>query len=82
MAENYNVRQLRAVATSAAREATNGDLLVDRVFRTSGIEIEIISGEEEARLIHLDISHMESVNDVTLKEAGSVWKMKVSVEKN
>src|SRR5687768_1273931 len=44
MAENYNVQQLRAVATSAAREAANSDLLVDRVFRTSGIEIEIING--------------------------------------
>ncbi|HUF00452.1 MAG TPA: Ppx/GppA phosphatase family protein [Anaerolineales bacterium] len=58
MAENYNVHQLRAVATSAAREATNSDLLVDRVFRTSGIEIEIISGEEEARLIHLAVAHI------------------------
>jgi exopolyphosphatase/guanosine-5'-triphosphate,3'-diphosphate pyrophosphatase len=58
MAENYDVHQLRAVATSAAREATNSDLLVDRVFRTSGIEIEIISGEEEARLIHLAVAHI------------------------
>src|SRR5512134_3955820 len=48
MADSFNVRHLRAVATSAAREASNSDLLVDRVFRTSGIEIEIISGEEEA----------------------------------
>ncbi len=30
----------------------------------------------------LDISHMENVNDVTLKEAGSVWKMKVSGKKD
>src|SRR5688572_10281270 len=43
VAENYNIHQLRAVATSAAREAANRDLLVDRVFRASGIEIEIIS---------------------------------------
>lgn len=52
MVENYHIQRLRAVATSAAREASNSDLLVDRVFRTSGIEIEVISGEEEARLIH------------------------------
>ena len=58
MAENYNVEQLRAVATSAAREAANSDLLVDRVFQASGIEIKIISGEEEARLIHLAVSHI------------------------
>jgi exopolyphosphatase/guanosine-5'-triphosphate,3'-diphosphate pyrophosphatase len=58
MAENYNIQQLRAVATSAAREAANSDLLVDRVVRASGIEIEIISGEEEARLIHLAVAHI------------------------
>src|SRR5919109_1790501 len=37
MAENYKVHQLRAVATSAAREADNRDLLIDRAFQTSGI---------------------------------------------
>ncbi len=63
MAENYNVHQLRAVATSAAREAANSDLLVDRVFRTSGIEIEIISGEEEARLIHPAVAHVLNLKD-------------------
>ena len=30
----------------------------------------------------LDISHMENVNDVTLKEAGSVWKLRVSGKKD
>ena len=63
MAENFNVHQLRAVATSAAREAANSDLLVDRVFRTSGIEIEIISGEEEARLIHAAVAHVLNLKD-------------------
>jgi exopolyphosphatase/guanosine-5'-triphosphate,3'-diphosphate pyrophosphatase len=58
MAKDYNVQELRAVATSAAREAANSDLLVDRVFQTSGIEIKIISGEEEARLIHLAVAHI------------------------
>ncbi len=57
MAESFNVQHLRAVATSAAREARNSDLLLDRVFRASGIGIEIISGEEEARLIHLAVTH-------------------------
>jgi exopolyphosphatase/guanosine-5'-triphosphate,3'-diphosphate pyrophosphatase len=57
MAENYNVQKMRAVATSAAREASNSDLLIDRVFRASGIELELISGEEEARLIHQAVVH-------------------------
>lgn len=63
IAENYNVHQLRAVATSAAREAANSDLMVDRVFRTSGIEIKIISGEEEARLIHAAVAHVLTLKD-------------------
>src|SRR5919106_5577948 len=58
MAEGFNIQHLRAVATSAAREAANSDLLLDRVYRTSGIEIEIISGEEEARLIHSAVAHV------------------------
>ena len=57
LAESFDIRHLRAVATSAAREAKNNDLLIDRVFRTSGIELELISGEEEARLIHLAVVH-------------------------
>jgi exopolyphosphatase / guanosine-5'-triphosphate,3'-diphosphate pyrophosphatase len=58
IAESFNIQHLRAVATSAAREARNSDILVDRVFRTSGIEIKIISGEEEARLIHAAVAHV------------------------
>ena len=53
VAGDFEVSKIRAVATSALREASNSDLLIDRVSRISGIEIEIISGDEEARLIHL-----------------------------
>jgi len=47
----YDVQRYRAVATSAARDARNRKLLVDRVFRNSGIRLEVIDGPEEARLI-------------------------------
>jgi len=57
VAERFGVHRMRAVATSAAREAANSDLLIDRILRTSGIEIEIISGDEEARLIHAAVAH-------------------------
>jgi exopolyphosphatase/guanosine-5'-triphosphate,3'-diphosphate pyrophosphatase len=63
MAESFNIQHLRAVATSAAREAANSDLLLDRVYRTSGIEIEIISGEEEARLIHSAVAYVLDLRD-------------------
>ncbi len=57
IADNYGVQQMRAVATSAARETSNSDLLIAQVLRASGIELEVISGEEEARLIHLAVTH-------------------------
>ncbi|MBK8823517.1 MAG: Ppx/GppA family phosphatase [Anaerolineales bacterium] len=56
IADNHKVEKIRAVATSAMRELVNGDLLIDRIARSTGIEIETISGEEEARLIHLAVS--------------------------
>ncbi|MFY8237978.1 MAG: Ppx/GppA phosphatase family protein, partial [Ilumatobacteraceae bacterium] len=44
-----------AVATSAVREAKNSDIFVDRASSEAGIDIQIISGVEEARLIHLGV---------------------------
>jgi exopolyphosphatase/guanosine-5'-triphosphate,3'-diphosphate pyrophosphatase len=55
-ADALQVTRIRAVATSAMRESINGDILKDRVLRATGIEIEVISGEEEARLIHLAVT--------------------------
>jgi exopolyphosphatase / guanosine-5'-triphosphate,3'-diphosphate pyrophosphatase len=44
-----------AVATSAVRDARNRDEFLDRVKRETGFEVEIISGEEEARRTLLGI---------------------------
>jgi exopolyphosphatase/guanosine-5'-triphosphate,3'-diphosphate pyrophosphatase len=57
---DHKVEKLRSVATSAMRELTNGGLMIERIARATGIEIELISGEEEARLIHLAVA--QSVN--------------------
>jgi exopolyphosphatase/guanosine-5'-triphosphate,3'-diphosphate pyrophosphatase len=46
---------VRAVATSAVREAQNNDEFVRRAREEAGVEIEVVSGTEEARLIHLGI---------------------------
>ena len=47
---------IRAVATSAVREANNRDVFVERVRAATGIDVEVISGEHEARLIYLGAS--------------------------
>ena len=46
---------VRAVATSALREAKNGPEVVARVRAATGLELEVISGKEEARLIALGV---------------------------
>jgi exopolyphosphatase/guanosine-5'-triphosphate,3'-diphosphate pyrophosphatase len=46
---------VRAVATSAVREAENAEVFIGRARRDAGIEVEVISGLEEARLIHLGV---------------------------
>jgi exopolyphosphatase/guanosine-5'-triphosphate,3'-diphosphate pyrophosphatase len=47
----FEVEQLRAVATSAMREAKNADKVIEKVKDKTGIDIEVISGQEEAELI-------------------------------
>ena len=47
----FEVNKMRAVATSAMREAENGSQIVDDIRQGFGIDLEIISGEEEANLI-------------------------------
>lgn len=51
IAEIFDVKQLRACATSAMREAENGQQVLKRILEETGVNIEIISGDEEAALI-------------------------------
>ncbi|WP_370895564.1 Ppx/GppA phosphatase family protein [Chryseobacterium gossypii] len=48
----YKVDHYRACATSAMRDAANGKDIIEEVKKTSGIDIEIISGDEEATLVY------------------------------
>ncbi len=53
IAESHKVDEIVAAATSATREADNGGDFIGEVDRQTGIKIRVISGTEEARLIHL-----------------------------
>ena len=48
----YKVEAMRACATSAMRDASNNQEIIDEVFRETGIRIDIISGQEEANIIY------------------------------
>ena len=50
-AERLAATRVRLVATSAVREATNGSVFVAAVERATGRRVEVVSGEEEARLM-------------------------------
>lgn len=55
--DRHRVVKVRAYGTSALREARNSFELKRRVKEATGIDIEIISGEEEARLVYLAVSN-------------------------
>ncbi len=55
LAETHEVERILAVATSAVREAENGGDFLAEVSRELGIHVEVITGAEEARLIHLAV---------------------------
>ncbi len=53
--EDHSVSRMRAVATSAIREASNRDTFLDRVRLRTGLDVEVIDGSEENRLTHLAV---------------------------
>ncbi|MGC1526202.1 MAG: Ppx/GppA phosphatase family protein [Phormidesmis sp.] len=55
IAESLQVDDVVAVATSAVREAGNGQLFIDRVKAAVGLSVNLISGTEEARRIYLGV---------------------------
>jgi exopolyphosphatase/guanosine-5'-triphosphate,3'-diphosphate pyrophosphatase len=55
-ARSRGAERIRAVATSAVREADNGDEFRVQVEAQAGIALEILSAQEEARLIHLGVA--------------------------
>ncbi len=48
----YGVKYTKACATSAMRDASNAQQIIDRVKKETGIEIKVISGDEEAAVIY------------------------------
>src|SRR6201989_1533620 len=50
LARELGAEEIRAVATAAVREASNGPAVAAAISAAAGVEVEILSGEEEGRL--------------------------------
>ncbi len=61
LAESHGVDEIIASATSAVRESGNGGDFIAEVYRTTGIRVNVISGTEEARLIHLAAAYATGI---------------------
>ncbi len=65
IADSHKVDEIVACATSATREADNGGDFIAEVDRQTGIRIRVISGTEEARLIHLAAGYGVDIGGTT-----------------
>ena len=55
MARGYNAREIIVLGTAALREAENQADFVERAREEAGVDVHVISGAEEARLIYLGV---------------------------
>ncbi|HWU31467.1 MAG TPA: Ppx/GppA phosphatase family protein [Marmoricola sp.] len=55
LAEDKGCEEIYAFATSAVRDATNSEAVLKRVFEDTGAEIEVLPGDDEARLTFLAV---------------------------
>ncbi len=55
--DTYGVQNLRAIATSAIRDAVNRDAFIDQVFVRTGIDVEVLEEAEENRLELTAVEH-------------------------
>jgi len=65
LARSFGASEIVAVATSATREARNRDVLLSRLRSEAGLDVRVISGEEEARLIFLGVASGLELGDRT-----------------
>lgn len=59
LALSYGAAEIHAVATSATRDALNRNEFLERLRNEAGLDVRVVSGKEEARLIYLGVSSGE-----------------------
>src|SRR6185369_7472532 len=62
LARAHDCQKIISTATSAVREADNGDKFLRRVKKRTGIDVDVLSGVEEARLIARAVAYVRDLN--------------------
>ncbi|QDU87529.1 Exopolyphosphatase [Pirellulimonas nuda] len=72
MASGQGVKRVRAIATSAVRDAANGQEFCQRVYESLGLKVEVISAREEARLAFMSVARAFDVagREVAIADIG------------
>ena len=87
--EQFKADEIRAFATSAIRNAANGEKFTEEVYRKFGIRVRVIPGDREAELIYKGVRRAVSFNEsnvmildigggsnefIICNSQGSLWK--------
>ena len=70
LSESMKVEEIALLATAAVREAADGQAFVERISMTFGLEVRVLSGEEEARLSALGLLSGRRLIDGLLADIG------------
>ena len=85
MARKNGAQEIVAVATSATREAENQREFLQRLRDEAGLEVRVISGREEARLIYLGVSrgiHLDGKTGLFIDVGGGSTEISVGDERD
>ncbi len=77
----HGAQSIRAVATAAIRQAINRDSIIQRLYSYTGIAVEILSGEDEARIGSRAMLNSLSVGDCFVVDIGG-GSTEISLIKN
>ena len=69
--QNHGVSVIRAIGTSAIRDAQNREVLIERVLLETGIQIEVITGLAEAQFIYQGVHQTMNFGNPGLNNVGT-----------
>lgn len=68
--ENFGIDEMRVFATASLRNITNTEEAVERIFKSTGVRVDVLSGGDEARLDYAGASRGAGIRDGVLIDIG------------